>query len=113
MKNVRKAVEAYLQDYPPALKLFQELMDVGKVYLIGGVLREYRDNNTIKELRDADFIVEVQHDDLWHKMLEKYQPKGNHFDGYKFNCEKGFLVDVWEMGKTWAYQQELGMILNA
>ena len=107
MENVRKAVETYLQAYPPALKLFQELMNVGKVYMIGGVLREYRDHHTIKELRDADFIVEVQHVDLWREMLETYKPIGNHFDGYKFNCEQGFLVDIWEMDKTWAYQKNI------
>lgn len=104
MGNVREAVESYLQSYPPALKLFQQLIEVGKVYLIGGVLREYQDNSAIKELRDADFIVDVENEELWEKMLKEYQPKGNHFDGYKFYCENDFLMDIWEVDKTWAYR---------
>lgn len=107
MGNVREAVETYLRDYPPALKLFQKLIEVGHVYLIGGVLREYRDNETIRELRDADFIIDVENDELWQKMLAEYQPEGNHFDGYKFHCENNFLVDIWEIDKTWAYRNSV------
>lgn len=107
MGNVREAVETYLREYPPALKLFQQLMEVGQVYLIGGVLREYKDNETIRELRDADFIINVVNDELWNKMLEEYQPNGNNFDGYKFHCENDFLVDIWEIDKTWAYRNEI------
>lgn len=104
MGNVREAVETYLQGYPPALKLFQQLVKVGELYLIGGVLREYKDNGTINELRDADFIIDIKDEALWKKMLEEYQPRGNHFDGYKFYCENHFLVDIWEVDKTWAYR---------
>lgn len=104
MTNVREAVELYLQEYPPALKLFRQLANIGEVYLIGGILREYQDNDKIIELRDADFIVDVKYHELWKSLIEEYQPKGNHFDGYKFYCENGFLMDIWEVDKTWAYR---------
>ena len=107
MKNVKEAVEIYLRKCPPALELFQQLLEVGEVYLIGGILREYRDNNDIKELRDADFIIDIKRPDLWEMLLEKYHSTGNRFDGYKFDCESGFVVDVWEVDKTWAYRQNL------
>lgn len=105
MKNIRLAVETYLRDYPPALELFQRLMRVGDVYLIGGILREYKDKGTIEELRDADFIVNIKDTAEWQALLETYKPERNHFEGYKFSCT-GFLMDVWEAEKTWAFREK-------
>lgn len=104
MKSIKQAVEEYLYDYPPALELFQKFMEVGSVYLIGGVLREYKDKNRIEELRDVDIIINIQHHKQWRELLEKYQPERNHFGGYKFLCS-GFIVDVWEVEKTWAFRE--------
>ena len=50
--KIRTEVEAYLAQYPPALSLFRKIMKVGDVYIVGGLLREYRDNGKIQELRD-------------------------------------------------------------
>lgn len=98
------AVESYLRAYPPALEMFQKLMRVGDVYLIGGILREYKDKGTIEELRDADFIVNVKNFREWQELLAAYRPERNHFEGYKFSCT-GFIMDVWEAEKTWALRE--------
>lgn len=106
MKNVRAAVEEYLYSYPPAFELFQKFLQIGEVFLIGGVLREYRDKNNIEVLRDADFIIDVHDSVAWKELIEEYKPEKNHFDGYKFYCS-GFLVDVWKVEDTWAYRKNI------
>lgn len=104
MENIKNAVLDYLEAYPPALQLFRQFMRVGEVYMIGGILREYKDKGYIEELRDADFIVNVKNKKLWSDILEIYQPKINSFGGYKFFCS-GFFIDVWEAEQTWAYRE--------
>lgn len=63
--KIRTEVEAYLAQYPPALSLFRKIMKVGDVYIVGGLLREYRDNGKIQELRDADFSINIKNRELW------------------------------------------------
>ena len=104
MENLKESILQYLQDHPPALELFEELLHAGDVYLIGGILREYRDKGYIQELRDADFVIKVTDRKRWNDLLEKYQPRKNRFNGFKLICS-GLLVDIWELKETWAYRE--------
>lgn len=106
MNNIKSAVDAYIRKYPPAFELFQNLLEVGDVYMIGGVLREYRDKEKIEDLRDADFIIDIHDRSKWERIISIYRPGRNHFEGYKFSCS-GFIVDVWEMEKTWALKNNI------
>lgn len=106
MNNIKSAVDTYIRKYPPAFELFQDLLEVGDVYMIGGVLREYRDKEKIEDLRDADFIIDIHDRPKWERIISIYRPGRNHFEGYKFSCS-GFIVDVWEMEKTWALKNNI------
>lgn len=101
MSDIKSAVMAYFENCPPAAELFKRLLEAGKLYLIGGALREFKDHGRIEDLRDADFIIQVTEAEEWKKIINCYQPERNHFDGYKFICE-GLIVDVWEIENTWA-----------
>ena len=102
--KIRTEVEAYLAQYPPALSLFRKIMKVGDVYIVGGLLREYRDNGKIQELRDADFSINIKNRELWKELLNEMSHTLNHFGGYKFMCS-GFIVDIWDVAETWAFQK--------
>ena len=71
-KSINGEIEKYLEKYPPALKVYRELIRIGDVYIMGGLLREYKDNNRIEELRDADFTVYIKKQEKNITKIAKY-----------------------------------------
>ena len=99
-------LEEYLQKNPPAQQLYSDLSKIGNLYLIGGVLREYRDHNSIQALRDIDIIIENADSQTFDKICRHYHASRNSFNGYKIKCSD-FLTDVWCLEDTWAYQKHI------
>lgn len=99
-------LEEYLQKNPPAQQLYSDLSKIGNLYLIGGVLREYKDHNSIQTLRDIDIIIENVDVQTFNKVCEHYHAFRNSFNGYKMRCSD-FLTDVWRLEDTWAYQNRV------
>lgn len=104
--NIQNEIKRYLQEYPPALEVFNNLLEIGDVYAIGGLPREYMDNGAIKTLRDADFSIYIKDQSLWDKLLNKIPHKINQFGGHKFQC-KEFFVDIWDVKNTWAFKNNI------
>lgn len=106
MGTLSEAIHSYLKKYPPALELFLQLEETGDIYLIGGVLREFRDNGNILDLRDIDIIIDIKNRKQWKKILDEFETKMNSFGGYKLFCS-GLVVDVWPLEETWAYRKSI------
>ncbi len=106
MKKMYDSIVKYLIKHPPAYELFEQLLLVGDLYLIGGILREYRDKGDIENLRDADFVIQVKNHAAWRKLLTLYATENNRFGGYKLKCS-GLLIDIWELENTWAFQHDI------
>lgn len=103
MKSLKEAIYQYLVKHPPTLRLFQGLEEAGDIYLIGGVLREFKDNGDILELRDIDLVIEIKDQKKWENTLSEFPYDKNCFDGYKWHCET-LVIDVWPIDETWAYR---------
>lgn len=103
---MKDSIYSYLSKCPPALEFFKYLENVGDIYLIGGVLREFRDYGKIINLRDVDIVVNIKNDSLWNDLLEKYEFRINRFGGYKLYC-KDLLVDTWKIEETWAFRNNI------
>ena len=106
MRDLNQEIYSYLLQYPPALEMYDMLEKTGNIYLIGGILREYKDKGEIQKIRDIDIIIEVTVESYWQELLKKYQPNKNKFGGYKLSCS-GLIVDIWELKETWAYRNKL------
>ena len=106
MDNIKNAIFDYFLSYPLAKEIFDKLLEIGDVFCIGGLLREYRDSKRILHLRDADFSVNIHNSGLWTDFLSKKSYKNNRFGGWKFDCG-GFFVDVWDIKNTWAIKNGL------
>lgn len=106
METLKKFLSSYLRKYPPSLELFMMLERAGDLYLIGGVLREFKDNGNILNLRDIDIIIDVKEEKIWQDILQTYQTKKNSFGGYKLTCS-GLIVDIWSLRETWAYRNKI------
>lgn len=103
---MKHAIYKYLQKCPPALEFFRQLEQAGNIYLIGGILREFRDHNGIANLRDIDIIVSINNAELWKIILNKYYFQENRFGGYKLQCQD-LLVDTWKIEETWAFRNNI------
>ncbi len=104
MCKIRQQIYTYLQEYPPSMELFQQLEKTGDLYLIGGVLREYRDYGELRKLRDIDIIINIKSMDNWNALLQKYVHSRNKFDGYKIICSN-LIIDIWSISECWAYKE--------
>lgn len=111
MNKLEIEIEKYFSDHPLALPLFQMLKEVGEIYVMGGLLREYRDNHRILELRDADFSIHVKDRDTWNAIINNIPNRKNRFGGYKFECQ-GLIIDIWDIEDTWALKSNLINIRN-
>lgn len=103
---ILKSIENYLNYHPPAKQLFNELYEIGELYLIGGVLREFIDVGDIKNLRDIDIVINTKNVNKFNEICLKYHAKKNSFDGYKMICTD-LVVDVWRIEQTWAYREKI------
>lgn len=96
----------YLNEHIPARELFEMMCKAGNVYLIGGVLREFRDHAAFISLRDIDVIIDVKDSELFRAMISQYSLRENRFGGHKLFCED-LLIDVWSIENTWAYRERI------
>lgn len=96
----------YLTKHYPARILFERLGELGDVYLIGGVLREIKDNGKILSLRDVDIILNTEREKEYEDFLKEYAPEINRFGGYKIQCQD-LIVDIWLLRQTWAYSANI------
>ncbi len=106
MKMIKDAILAYLGKYPPSLRLFHRLEETGDIYLIGGVLREFKDNDDIINLRDIDIVIDVKNTESWNSILSEFQVGVNRFGGFKLICS-GLVIDIWSLNDTWAYRNHI------
>lgn len=104
--TLKNAVKKYLSDHIPAKVMMNQMEQIGRLYLIGGVLREYQDHKDIRYLRDIDIVIDVLDEDKWKRFLQEYQPTINEFGGYKFICE-GLVFDSWRIEETWAFRNHI------
>lgn len=108
-----KKIKEYFSHYLNADSLFDELLQIGDVFIIGGILREYNDCNldNIGELRDADFAIKVHDSERWKRLLCSLPNTINRFGGHKFECA-GLEIDVWDIDNTWAIKQNFVSVKN-
>lgn len=103
---MKQIIYEHLKKCPPALELFKKLEQYGNLYLIGGVLREFKDHGCIQELRDIDIVVDTLEKENCKVMLNEYEPQINTFGGYKISC-LDLIVDIWFLDETWAYREKI------
>lgn len=104
--SIRSNLKEYLNHHPIADQLFMKLYNIGELYLIGGILREFLETCDFRNVRDIDLVISTKEVDQFHKICMKYHTKKNSFGGYKINCD-GITIDVWNIENTWAYKKNI------
>lgn len=101
---IMDALHDYLISRPQLSEFYDAITQIGYIYLIGGILREYKDHGDIINLRDIDMIVDVHDEHKWEKLLQTHKMKTNRFGGQKIQIDD-IEVDVWRIENTWAYRE--------
>lgn len=104
--NMEELLRDYLEKHYPARILFDRLQTMGNIYLIGGVLREIKDNGTIHYLRDIDMVLDTSDENAYNRFISEYSAERNRFGGYKVQCQD-LIIDVWLLQQTWAYSEQV------
>lgn len=87
------------------LTFIKNLMEDNELYLFGGAVRDYLENN-LNSFRDLDFVVKSKYSKNIN--IENYIPaqikfKRNRYNGYKINFAD-CIVDIWDIENTWAFK---------
>lgn len=104
--SIEVMLNEYLTKHHPARILFNSLQELGDIYLIGGVLREIKDNGRIISLRDMDVILNTSNEEKYEEFIYNYSPEINRFGGYKVQCQD-LIMDIWLLNQTWAYSKQV------
>lgn len=109
-----QTIKEYFSHYQNAGYIFDELLQIGDIFIIGGILREYNDCNlnNLGELRDADFAIKITDGARWERLLHSLPNTINRFGGHKFVCA-GLAIDVWDVDNTWAIKQNYVSVENS
>jgi len=76
------------------------MMEVGRVCLFGGLIRDLMFQDARHFSSDLDFVVDVSDETGFQKLIAQLNPKKNSFGGYRANLN-GFKVDFWDVKNTW------------
>ncbi|AWB67026.1 hypothetical protein C2869_11505 [Saccharobesus litoralis] len=88
-------------------EITNQLLDIGKVYLFGGAIRDIALEGVRNFYSDLDFVVDCVPSDLdtlMQHLSKTYPVTKNKFGGYRLLCSKWWL-DIWALSNTWAFKQ--------
>ena len=100
----KKVIDKILSEQPLYLML-NEILSYANVYLFGGAVRNYLDDD-FENVRDLDFVIDFKNNNYsLEKILTKNTKfKKNIFGGYKI-LSNNICIDMWEMKDTWAFKE--------
>lgn len=108
MADIISSVREFLTEYAGANDFFDRVCQLGDIYLMGGLLRSYRDSlggaGRISKIRDMDIAIDIKDQAGWDSLVENYAYTVNRFGGYKFFFGK-LQVDIWDVKNTWAFRE--------
>lgn len=111
IKNLEKRLGYFLSSsrYAKKSKIFEEfvepMMQVGRVCLFGGLIRDLMFHDARHFSSDLDFVIDVYDEEGFQKIVAQLKPKKNSFGGYRA-CLNGYKVDFWDVKNTWVNQNE-------
>jgi len=90
--------------YAKKSKILEEFVDpmmqVGRVCLFGGLIRDLMFHDASHFSSDLDFVIDVDDEVGFQKLIVQLKPTKNSFGGYRA-CLNGYKVDFWDVKNTW------------
>lgn len=73
--SIRSNLKKYLNHHPIADQLFMKLYNIGELYLIGGILREFLETCDFRNVRDIDLVISTKKLVSFMKSVQNIIPK--------------------------------------
>lgn len=86
----------------PVSLLISELLNIGPVAILGGMVRDIALGGNLFFQSDIDLVIDTNDTELLLKFISKYNIKKNSMDGYRIFVGS-WTVDLWPLGRTWAF----------
>ena len=104
-KTLTRTLYSRLERDKALFDFVNKLMTDSEVYLFGGAVRDYIDNNLVS-FRDLDFVIKSK--SCQSINIEDYIPAQtkfvkNRYNGYKIYFSN-VIVDIWNIENTWAFE---------
>tara|TARA_R110002049_G_scaffold294379_1_gene480971 strand:- start:97 stop:879 length:783 start_codon:yes stop_codon:yes gene_type:complete len=107
-KNIKRQTRGFLNQRSTLARcedaggVYQRLLEVGRVGLIGGAMRELHYGSARKFRSDLDFVLEVKNERAFERLLHGYKHTRNRFGGYRISTWS-LDIDFWDVRTTWAH----------
>ncbi len=117
IRNLEKRLGYFLSSswYAKKSNIYKEfvapMMEVGRVCLFGGVVRDLMLQNASHFSSDLDFVIEVENESKFNKLVKELNPIQNSFGGFRTSIN-GCKVDFWDVRNTWVNQYETLVNVN-
>lgn len=103
-KRVERFLSSSLYGREEVNEVIGRLARYHRVAIFGGMLRDIAYGGNKWFSSDVDIVVDASERELAH-MMSGYLYEKNKFGGYRVYRKK-WLMDVWPLGKTWAFVQK-------
>lgn len=95
-----------ISQYSEAKSLLETLENNGDLFLFGGAVREYFDNEYNRMPRDFDLVFQKKDKNIdLDKIMKNFTYTKNRFNGYKIHFDN-LEFDVWNLEDTWAFKEK-------
>lgn len=68
----RESLYQYYKDYPLVIDILMMLQNIADIYVMGGVLRDYKKYGLLRDVRDLDLCIDIKDYTTWNILLLKY-----------------------------------------
>lgn len=105
MDELYKRVIDRISSYQSLYLTLNEFLSCANVYLFGGAVRNYLDNE-FESVRDLDIVIDFKKNDysIDSFLAKDTRFKKNIFGGYKILLND-ICIDIWKMKDTWAFRE--------
>jgi predicted nucleotidyltransferase len=114
IKNLEKRLGYFLSSsrYAKKSKIFEKFVEpmkqVGRVCLFGGLIRDLMFHDARHFSSDLDFVIDVDDEEGFQKLVVQLKPTKNSFGGYRA-CLNGYKVDFWDVKNTWVNNNKVSV----
>ena len=107
MATLYREIKNLIRKNKEADRFLNDLLKISDVYLFGGAVRDYLNDN-FQNIRDFDFVINSKDGSLINIEDYLYDSntiiyKKNRFGGYKINFN-GIIIDIWNLKDTWLFK---------
>lgn len=103
-KRLHYFLNSPYRDRAPVRQTIRELRSLGRLAIVGGMLRDIALLGNANFASDLDFVIDPYDQDRFDRYIKMNSGKINRFGGYSLPPLK-WRIDIWALRQTWAHRE--------